>query len=148
MKAGNDALRELLQIGPCQHGAQFRLADQDDLQQLALIRFQIGQQTQLLQHVGGEVLRFVDDEHVVLPDRMGAQQELVQRVDEILDRGRLRPLMRIRNAELFTDRLQQLGYRELGVEDVGDVAAFRELLQKAAAQGGLAGADVAGGARS
>ena len=47
------------------------------------------------------------------------------------------------HAKLVAHRLQQLGHRELGVEDVGHIAVRRNLLQKAAANGGLAGANVA-----
>jgi len=48
------------------------------------------------------------------------------------------------DAELLAHRLQQLQHRELGVEDVGDVAALGHLLEEAAAHRGLAGADFAG----
>ena len=44
---------------------QFRLADQDNLQQLAFAGFQIGQQAQLLQHVRRQVLRLIDHQHVI-----------------------------------------------------------------------------------
>ncbi|MNQ85002.1 hypothetical protein D3C85_1001480 [compost metagenome] len=46
--AGDDALRQLPQFRPRQLVAQFRLSQQDDVQQLALVRFQIGQQPHLL----------------------------------------------------------------------------------------------------
>src|ERR1035437_6428403 len=45
--------------------------------------------------------------------------------------------------ELLADRLQQLGHAELGVENVSHMAARWNLLQKAATDGGFAGADVA-----
>ena len=47
----------------------------------------------------------------------------------------------MRHAEFVADRAQQLQHRELGIEDVGHVAVRRNLLQKTAADGGLAGAD-------
>ena len=50
--ARDHALRQLLQLGPRQHAAQLRLPDQHDLQQLALAGLEVGQQPQLLQHVG------------------------------------------------------------------------------------------------
>ena len=123
--------------------AQFGLADQHDLQQLALVGFQVGQQAQLLQHIGRQVLRLVDDEHAALAGGVTLEQKGVERVDVVLDRGRVRGGSR-RDVELLADRLQQLGDGELGVEDVGHMAAGRNLLQEAAADGGLAGADVAG----
>ena len=144
VKARDDALRELFQLGPCEHGAQLGLADQDDLQQLALVRFQVGEQAKLLEHVDRQALRLVDDEHVVLPDRMGAQQELIERVEIVLDRAGAGFALRQLDVKLVADRLQQLGDGQLGVEDVGDVAVLRDLLQEAAAHRGLARADFAG----
>jgi hypothetical protein len=144
MKAGNHALGQLLQLGARQHAAQLGLADQHDLQQLALAGFQVGQQAQLLQHVGAEVLCLVDDQHAALAGRVALQQESVQRVDVVLDRDHAAVGGRHRNVELLAHRLQQLRHRQLGVEDVGHMAACGDLLQEAAAHRGLAGADVAG----
>jgi len=141
---GDHALRELLHVGPRQHGAQLGLPDQDDLQQLALVGLEVGQQAQLLQHAGRQVLRLVDDQHVVLPHGVRAQQELVERVDVVLDGRHARPLVPVGNVELRAHGLQQFLDRELGIEDVGHVAAIGQLLEEAAAHGGLAGADVAG----
>ena len=140
VEAGNHALRQLLQFRPGQHAAQLGLADQHHLQQLALAGFEVGQQAQLLQHIGREVLRLVDDQHVVAPGRVLRQQEGVQRVDVVLHRLRTRWHGGV---ELVADGLQQLKHGELGVEDVGDVAVRRDLLQEAAADGGLAGPDLA-----
>jgi hypothetical protein len=144
MKTCNHALRQLLQLRARQHAAQLGLADQHDLQQLALAGFQVGQQAQLLQHVGAEVLCLVDDEHAALAGRVALQQEGVQRVDVVLDRDHAAVGRRHGDVELLADRLQQLRHRQLGVEDVGHMAAFGDLLQEAAAHRGLAGADVAG----
>jgi hypothetical protein len=52
VKARDDALCQLLEFGLGQHGAQFGLADEDDLQQLAFTGFQVGEQPQLLQDFG------------------------------------------------------------------------------------------------
>ncbi len=143
MKTRDHALGQLLELGAGQHGAQFGLADQHDLQQLALAGFQVGQQAQLLQHVGFEVLRLVDDEDATLSGGVTLQQKRVERVDVVLDRGRVRGGRRRRDVELLANRLQQFGDGELGVEDIGHMAAGGNLLQKAAADGGFAGADVA-----
>ena len=88
VKAGNHALRQLLHFGAGQQRAQFGLTDQHDLQQLALAGFQVGQQAQLLQHIGAEVLRLVDDQHAAFPGGVRLQQKGIQRVDVVLDRGR------------------------------------------------------------
>ncbi|EWS63906.1 hypothetical protein Y695_02857 [Hydrogenophaga sp. T4] len=144
VKARDHALCELLQFGPGQQVAQLRLTDQDDLQQLAGVGLQVGQQAQLFEHVGRQVLRFVDDEHGVLSCGVGGQQKSVERVDVVFGGGLTRTLVVHHHPELVTDRAQQLDDRELGVEDVSDPAVLGGLLQKAAADGGLAGADLAG----
>ena len=147
VKARDHALRELLELGPREHRAQLGLADQDDLQQLAVAGFEIRQEPQLFEHLGRQVLRLVDHEQVVLADRVGAQQELVERVDVVLDGRRhlreLRAAVLVGHVELIADRLQQLDDRQLRVEDVRDIAAPRHLFEEAAADGGLAGADLA-----
>ncbi|MNE59365.1 hypothetical protein D3C80_1544520 [compost metagenome] len=48
------------------------------------------------------------------------------------------------DVQLVAQGAQQLQRVQLGVEDEGDVAVLRHLLQQTAAQGGLAGADLAG----
>ena len=74
---------------------------------------------------------------------MRLEQKVVERIDIDLHRSRLAARQLDRDPELVADRLDQLGDGELGVEDVGDVAALGDLLEKAAADGGLAGADLA-----
>ena len=61
--ARNDSLAQLSQLGALQHRGQFGLADQDDLQQFALVRLQIGEQAHLFQNIGGQILRLVNDQH-------------------------------------------------------------------------------------
>jgi hypothetical protein len=114
--ARDHPLRQLLEVGLREHGAQFRLADQHDLQQLALAGLQVGQQSQLLEHVDREVLRLVDDQHVVLPHGMGAQQVLVQGVDVVLDRRHARPLVLVRDAELAHTDLSSSSTVSLGLK--------------------------------
>ena len=136
--AGDHALRQLLQFGPGQHGAQFRLADEDDLQQLALARFQVGQQAQLFQHGGGQVLRFINDQHIVLALRMAGQQVRIDGIDIAFHAGNI---WRHGDAELLADRQQQFLDGQFRIENVGKLAIVRDLLHEAAAHGGLAGAD-------
>ena len=71
--ARDDALRQLLHGGFCKHRPQLWLADEHDLQQFAVMRLEIGQQPQLLEHVGAEVLCLVDDEHALRPARMSVK---------------------------------------------------------------------------
>ena len=48
------------------------------------------------------------------------------------------------DAEFVADRLQQFGDGQFRIEDVRDIAVGGHLLEKAAADRGLAGADLAG----
>ena len=143
VKARNHALRQLLQRRARHHRAQLWLANQDDLQQLALVGFQVGEQAQLLQHVGFQVLRLVNDEHRVAPGRMRRQQRGIQGVDVVLDGFHPRHIGLVGHAKLVADGAQQFPHGELGVEDVGHIAVLRDLLQKAAAHRGLARAHLA-----
>ena len=138
VKTRNHPLGQLLQRGAGDHGAQLRLADEDDLQQLALAGFQVGQEAQLLQHIGRQVLRLVNDEHRVAPGAMRREQRGIERVDVILDRFHPGHRGLVRHAKFVANGAQQLAHRELGVEDVGHIAVRRNLLQKAAAHRGLA----------
>ena len=87
VEAGNHALRQLLQLRACQHVAQFGLANQDDLQQLAFAGFQIGQQPQLRSNTSDDRFCASSMISIVLAHRVGAQQELVEPVQIGLDNG-------------------------------------------------------------
>ena len=50
--ARGDALRELAQRRLRQHGVEFGLTEQNQLQQFAFIGFEIGEQAQLFEHIG------------------------------------------------------------------------------------------------
>ena len=141
---GNHPLRQLLHVRAFEHVAQFRLADQDDLQQLALVRLQVRQQAQLLEHLQRQVLCLIDDEHVAVPFGMAAQQVTVEQVDVGLHPADLRDAGAVRQVEFLADGLQQLRHGQLRVEDVGHMAAWWHLLQKAATHRRLAGTDFPG----
>ena len=85
--AGDHPLRQLLHARRGQLAAQLGLADQDDLQQLAFMRLQVGEQAQLLQHIGRQVLGLVDDQQAVASLGMRGQQVAVERVDPGLGAG-------------------------------------------------------------
>ncbi len=72
---------------------------------------------------------------------MALQEMRVDDVDEILDAVLVR---RNGDAEFMTDRRQQLGDGELGIEDVGHIAVFRQLFQKTAANRGFSRTDGSG----
>jgi len=61
-----DALAKLAKTRAVEPGAQFRLPHQDDLQQLAVVQFEIRQQPHLFEQFVGEILRLVNDQHHVL----------------------------------------------------------------------------------
>ena len=52
VEARRDALRELAQVVAGEQVAQFRLADQDDLQELLRLGLEVGEQPHLLEHLG------------------------------------------------------------------------------------------------
>jgi hypothetical protein len=81
--APGDALGQLPEVAAVQHLAQLGLADQDDLQQFLLGGLEVGEQPDLLQHVGPEVLRLVDDQHVA--PRRAPRAGRVQRIDQRLE---------------------------------------------------------------
>ena len=58
-----DALAQLFQARAVQTVAQFRLAHQNNLQQLAVVGLDVGKQAHLFQQIFGQVLRLVNDEH-------------------------------------------------------------------------------------
>ena len=144
VEAGDDPLGQLLQLGPRQHVAQLGLADQHDLQQLAFVGFQVGEQAQLLQHLGAELLGLVDNEHAVAAGRVGLQQELVEQPRPVAHGFGACRRAGGDHTEVLTHGLHQLGGGEARVDDIGHVAVRRHLLQETAADGGLAGADLAG----
>ena len=143
VKTRNHPLGELFEFGLAQDGAQLGLTDQDDLQQLALTGLQVGQQAQLLQHIGREVLRLVDDEHIALAPGVAGQQVGVERIEVVLDGRRANALVLHLNVKFAADRLEQVADGQLGVEDVGDPAVLGQLFEEATAHRGLASADFA-----
>jgi hypothetical protein len=139
--AAGDALRELAQILPRQDFAQFRLADQDDLQQLLRRGLEIREQAHLLEHVGVEVLRLIHHQHNAPAAAVSVEQEVREEVNERLDAalGTGRHL----HVQLVADGEEEFRGRDARVQDQRDVTVRRELLQEAAEHGRLAGADLA-----
>ena len=137
-----DALAELAHVLAAQDVAQFRLADEDDLQQFGARRFQVGQQADLFQQAGGQVLRFVDDEHGAPALGMAFQEPLVERVHMVLDAARRTdaPV----DGQLIAYGRQQFGFAEAGVQAHGEVDVVRQLFDQTAGHGGLSGADLTG----
>jgi hypothetical protein len=141
--ACDHALGQLFEFGARKHRAQFGLADQDDLEQLAFAGLEIGQQAQLLEHVARQVLRLVDHQHVVQALCVRRQQVAVDRIHIPLY-ARASSDRRHLDMQLVAHGLQQLLRRQARIEDVGQAAVRGHLLDEAAADRGLAGADLAG----
>src|SRR5438270_9000354 len=78
------ALIELPQLRRSQQPLQVQLTDQDDLQQLFLVGLQVREDPDLLEHRQWQVLRLVDDEYRTGLRRNQAEQEIVERVDQLL----------------------------------------------------------------
>src|SRR6266705_2100016 len=97
-----------------EEGAELRLADQHDTEQLLGRRLEVREETELLQDVDREGLRLVDDDDRA-PPRLALREEVdVERIDQLLSAAR-----RGEEAELAVDRLQQREGRHGRVEDVG-----------------------------
>ena len=119
--ADGDALIELPQLRRSQQRLQVQLADEDDLQQLLLVGLEIRQNADLLEHVQRQVLRLVDDEHGARLQRNQAEQEIVERVDQLLlaDAGQPAGLDVVArdDAEVLQDSLQQILFGQERIQD-------------------------------
>ena len=100
-----DPLCDLAQFWALEELAQFWLADEDHLQQLFFGRLEFGQEANLFQDVGGQVLRFINDQYRPSTLPVCFQQMLLQRIHEHLETGRAGC---IGNAQFITHRGQQL----------------------------------------
>ena len=130
----------MLHLGALHDVAEFRLADQEALQQGVVFELEVGQHAQLLDRRGGEVLRFVNDQQRALA-RRGDRHEVG------LDRQQQAGLVEVAagHAKSGGDHAQHVVGVDLGADDVGGDHAFGvELLKQAAHDGGLAGTDLAG----
>src|SRR5574337_376861 len=112
--ARGDPLGQLSELFLVEQSDQLRLADEDDLQKLPGWSFEICQQPDLLQNIGSEVLRLINDEHRATPLRMRIEQVSIERVDEELPAGRAGG---IRDAEFVAQRGEQLDIREPRIEE-------------------------------
>src|SRR3954470_16392972 len=77
MVTDGDPLAKLTQVVLVEAVAQLRLAEQDDLEQLAGVGLKVGKKTNLFQQGRAEVLGFIDDEDGVAALLDFVKQELV-----------------------------------------------------------------------
>ncbi len=132
----------VLEVGhPLDDRCQFRLSENDDLQQLFGVGFKVEQFAQDFQRGGGQLLAFVDEE-----DQIAA---LVQRTVEnaVLDEAHAVAPGSLFGRALAGQQLAQMAHEGVGVlkariEQQEDVHALlaAERAQKAAAERALAGA--------
>ena len=118
------------------------MPDQDDLQQLLGLGFQVGEQAHLLEHFRSEVLRFVDHQHDALAFGVRLEQMAAQQVDQVLEAAL--GTRRHREPQLLADGLQELRGRHARIEDQRDLGVFGRLGQQRANYRGLARAHLAG----
>ena len=138
--ATGDPLGELPEVVAGQQLAKFGLADKNDLQQFLLGSFKVGQQANLLQYFGAEVLSLVDDQYHPAAPGMGIQQASIQGVDHFLGAG----LFRYLGAQLVTNGMQELIGGKAWVENQRHFYVAGDLLKQAANQGGFPGTHLAG----
>jgi hypothetical protein len=81
LKSAADALMELPHSGSLQLDAQFRLARENNLNQLAVPRFQIGQQSQVLERASGKQEGFIQEDNHISVVGLWADRQAVQPVD-------------------------------------------------------------------
>ena len=120
-------------------GAQFRLPHQNDLQQLAVVQFEIRQKPHLFEQFVGEILRLVNDQHHIL-----ALLDLIEQ--KIVDgRKRVMPVQIFDvQTEFRANGPHQFIRIQHRVEDDGDGKINVELPKHRTADRGLARADFAG----
>ncbi|OPZ58980.1 MAG: hypothetical protein BWY87_01215 [Deltaproteobacteria bacterium ADurb.Bin510] len=134
----HDTIRKLAQVVGSQHLAQFRLTDQQDLQQLLVLGFKIREHPNLFEHGRIEVLALVDDQHGVF----AAAVDFQQKVEEFVHQ----PLLGSsggRESEFAVDALEQFDVRKGRMQDQGRVHPAVERFEQLAADRGLTGANLA-----
>ncbi|MCY1408779.1 hypothetical protein D9M71_241080 [compost metagenome] len=137
-----DALAQLTEFGALEQFVEFRLAEQHHLQQLAVLGFQVGQQTQGLEGFLRQGLGFVDQQHGALALGRQFDQPVVERRQQAV----VVQLVGIGDVQLNGQRLAQAARAEARIGQPGDLPALAvraEGIEQGAAQQGLAGADLA-----
>ena len=105
------------------------------MQQFLLVGFQIGEQAQLLQHAGQQMLGLIHQHHAAFACCQVGQQVIANEIKQQLETG----VLVVRQLELVTDGRQQVTLGQGWIEDVGDLGLGRQLLQQAAGDGGFTG---------
>src|SRR5512135_3054776 len=130
-------LSELRRIQPF---GQFWLTDKQDLQQLVLGRFKIGQKPDTLQNFGGQILCFVDDQRGIFPIAIFLQQELVEEIDIIM--RVLETLHGLDELEFLANIAEKIWRTRDRAENQRRLGAVGELAKQSLEQRRLTGADL------
>lgn len=117
MKRSEQTLFQLFQFWPLERLLQFRLAQNHDLDQLGVLRFEVADHSELLETLDGKILRFVDDQNRQTLLVVCIDQEPFKRsaqFDHAVLRGDL-------ETELSADGREKVTPREIRVVDDGRV---------------------------
>jgi hypothetical protein len=137
---GDDALAQLLHVRALQDAAEFRLAEQEGLDQRAVVVLEVGQHAQFLDRARRQVLRLVDHQQGALALARGHGEKIL----EVFQQRRLGQAF-VLQAERGGDAAQGVFGVELGRHQLRRDQVLRvELAEQVAHQRGLAGADLAG----
>ena len=137
--ACRDPLIKLAKFRQSQDLLQFRLAKQNNLQQFLFRGFQVGQQAQLFEHLSGEVLGLINNQHLVPARSVGFQQILVDAVDQGFDTG----IRLMRYFQFITNGRQQFPGGQARIQDQRNIHMCRRVFYEAATNRGFTGAHLA-----
>jgi hypothetical protein len=134
-----DALPQLAQRGLRELAQELRLPRQHDLEQLLAVGLEVREQAHLLDQLGVEILRLVDDQHGVEAGAQALDQEAVQR-DHVVGLG----LLARAEAELRREQLVEVDRGEAcRVHHQRDLDVLGQAPDHRAQERGLAGAHLA-----
>ena len=134
-----DAFAQLAHVVGGQAFVEFGLGEEDDLQQLGGLRFEVGEQADFFQRLGRHGVRFVDHDDDPLAGRVTLDQCILQRADH-----RMRGLAVGRDAQFVGDGAEDFVARQRRVGQVERFDVGRQAFEQHAAEHGLAAADFAG----
>ena len=132
-----DPLLELSQARKRELVLEFRLADEQDLQELVGRRLEVGEQPNLFERVGIEILCLVQDQDGVLARSPTLDQIIIERHQALHTRA-----FGLTDAVVVQCVLQDLVERQLRIEHEGDSGVGIELLQQRLEKRRLARADL------
>ncbi len=137
---GDHALAQLQHLRALHRAPEFRLTDEEALQQRVRLELEIRQHAQLLDRARREVLRFVDDEQRALPLLAHRDEEGLERKQQI----RFFDVLRAQSERRCHETQRVFGV-DLRADEVACDDLLRvELVEQAAHDRGLAGPHVAG----